>query len=116
VRAVEIIPAPRSSALQGLAAVRAADGEAVLAPRTSAAAATEALNGRMVGIGSSITRETDAVGTRSMRQREALEQTTRGLYTPETERALRHQIAAEQMLDDLPSGGSVEHHVPDGGP
>ena len=82
VRAVEIVPAPRSSTLQGLAAVRAADGEAALAPRTSAAAAAEVLNGRMVGIGSSITRETDAAGRCSMRQRGALKQTTRGLTPP----------------------------------
>jgi hypothetical protein len=55
----------------------------------------------MVGIGSSITRETDAARARSMRQRGALEQTTRGLYTPETERALRRQAAPRNTLDDL---------------
>lgn len=112
VRAVEIVPALRSSTLQGLAAVRAADGEAAPAPRTSAAAAAEVLNGRMVGIGSSITRETDAAGARSMRQRGALKQTTRGLYTHETELELRQQAASGNMLDDLNTKAAIEWDSP----
>jgi hypothetical protein len=66
----------------------------------------------MVGIGSSITRETDAAGARSMRQRGALKQTTRGLYTAETELELRQQAASGNILDDLNTKAAIEWDSP----
>jgi len=67
---IAMMTAARTSSLRGLAAVRAADGAAVLASRSPAAAATAALNGRMVGIGS-ITSETRAAAEQTTRRQAA---------------------------------------------